>query len=149
MPFMDYKTLLTTMFSLLMFRIFVVQWLFVLSFFVLLMLIKRGGGNKRPSDAVVLLSSCHRHFISSTQWPVFWKWGAKSISGYFTFWWCLCMCIYVYISIRISTWLCHSIFIDKNIPLMSDSVVPLFSFLLWILIPSIMCWSIHLKTRCQ
>lgn len=44
MPFMDSKTLLTTMFSILMFRIFVVQWLFVLSFFVLLMLIKRGGG---------------------------------------------------------------------------------------------------------
>lgn len=158
MPFMDSKTLLTTMFSILMFRIFVVQWLFVLSFFVLLMLIKkRGGGNlKRPSDAVVLLSSCHRHFISSTQWPVFWKWGAKSISGYFTFWWCLCMCIYVYISIRISTWLCHSVFIDKNIPLMSDSVVPFFFFccgLFWFWVKKKkikkMCWFIHLKTRCQ
>lgn len=32
------------MFSILMFRIFVVQWLFVLSFFVLLMLIKKNGG---------------------------------------------------------------------------------------------------------
>lgn len=39
----DSKTLLKTM-LILMFRIFVVQWLFVSSFFVLLMLIK-GGGN--------------------------------------------------------------------------------------------------------
>lgn len=43
MPFMDSKTLLTTMFSKLMFRIFVVRWLFVFCpFFVLLMLIKGG-----------------------------------------------------------------------------------------------------------
>lgn len=133
MPFMDSESLLTTMFSILMFRIFVVWWLFVfLSFFVLLMLINGGMGGKlkaiRCCCTVVVMPSSFVFFYffvssfyllfckPSTQWPVFWKWGAKSISGYFTFWWCLCMCIYVYISICISTWLRHSICIGGNYP---------------------------------
>lgn len=40
MPFMDSQTLLTTMFSILMFRIFLVRWLFVFVFFVLILLIR-------------------------------------------------------------------------------------------------------------
>lgn len=68
--------------------------------------LKKGGRLVETKGHQMLLYCCHHTIIllvSSAQWPVFWKWGAESISGYFTFKWCLSMCIYVYISIRIST----------------------------------------------
>lgn len=151
MPFMDSKTLLTTMFSILMFRIFVVQWLFVLSFFVLLMLIKKRGGWETKGHQMLLYCCRHAIVIFFTIHPV-----ASVLEmrckEYLRLFYILVVFMYVYICVYIHTHL-HLImpfhFHWQNYPSHFRFCRPLFSFLLWILILSIMCWFIHLKTRCQ
>lgn len=118
---------------------------FFFVFFVLLMLIKGEGGKlKRPSDAVVLLSSCHClsffHFFKTIH-PV-----ASVLEmrckEYLRLFYILVVFMYVYICVYIHTHLhlfmpFHSH--GRSYPSHVRSCRPLSSFLLW----SIMCWFIH------
>ncbi len=150
MPFMDSKTLLTTMFSILMFRIFVVQWLFVLSFFVLLMLIKGGVETKGRQ----MLLYCCLHAIVILYHPPSGQCSGNEVQRvsqvilhYGGVYVCVYMCIYPY-STHLHLIMPFQFHWQKH-PSHVRLCRPLFSFLLWILILSIMCWFIHLKTRCQ
>lgn len=126
----------------------------VLSFFfcfVLLMLIKKKGGVETKGRQMLLYCCCHAIII--LYHPPSGQCSGNEVQrvsqvilhsgGVYV---CVYMCIYPYAS-PLDYAIPFSL--TKNIPLMSDSVVPSFSFLLWILILSIMCWFIQLKTRCQ
>lgn len=145
-----------------MFRIFLVRWLFLSCtcvFFCTANVDKRRG--VKGKAAQMLLYCCLFTPLSSSFHIIHpvgqcsGKWGAKSISGYFAFWWCSRMCVYicVYISICISTWLmsfqCHRCWeispfhVRCNCPWFPIH----FFFRLWILIPGTMCWSLHHKDK--
>lgn len=96
-------------------------------FFVLLMLIKRGWKLKAVTCCCAVVVMPLSFYIIH---PVASVLGMRC-KEYLRLFYILVVFMYVYIPICISTWLRHSNFIDRNIPLMSDSVVPSFLFCCW------------------